>query len=124
MDFLQDYDFGLRCYHGKTNFVAYTLSHKSVHASTMMVKELELIEKFIYLNLSTKSTSKSLKLGIMKISNDFTCRSEELSKMLSIFKKGRVIQLQKKRSRLKNMALESYVSVIGFVYVKTKISKE
>jgi hypothetical protein len=36
-----------------------------------MIKELELIEKFRDLNLAMESTSKSFKLGMLKISNDF-----------------------------------------------------
>ena len=51
--------------------MADALSRKSLHASAMMIKELELIEKFRDLNLAMESTSKSFKLGMLKISNDF-----------------------------------------------------
>ena len=45
MEFLKDYEFGLQYHPGKANVVADALSRKSLHASSMMVKELELVEK-------------------------------------------------------------------------------
>jgi len=44
--FLKDYDFALSYHPGKVNVVADALSKKSLHISALMVKELELIEKF------------------------------------------------------------------------------
>jgi len=41
IEFLKDYDFELSYQPGKANIVANSLSRKSLHISTMMVKELE-----------------------------------------------------------------------------------
>jgi len=45
MEFLKDYEFRLQYHSGKANIVADTLSYKSIHASTMMIKKLKLLEK-------------------------------------------------------------------------------
>ena len=54
MGFLKDYDFELQYHPGKANVVVDALSRKSIHASMMMVKELDLIESFRDLNLAVK----------------------------------------------------------------------
>ena len=46
LKFLKDYDFELSYYPGKANVLADALSRKSLHMSTLMVKELDLQEKF------------------------------------------------------------------------------
>jgi len=46
LEFLKDYDFQLSYHPGKANVVVDALSRKSLHMSALMVKELELIEKF------------------------------------------------------------------------------
>nr|KYP64120.1 Transposon Ty3-I Gag-Pol polyprotein [Cajanus cajan] len=51
MEFLKDYDFQLMYPLGKANVVADALSKKFIHMSSLMVKKLELVEKFRYLNL-------------------------------------------------------------------------
>jgi len=51
MEYLKDYDFELLYHLSKANVVADTLSRKRVHMSTMMMKELELIEKLRDMNL-------------------------------------------------------------------------
>jgi len=45
LEFLKDYDFQLRYHPGKANVVADALSMKSLHMSTLMVKELKMIEQ-------------------------------------------------------------------------------
>jgi len=46
MEYLKDYDFELLYHSGKANVVVDALSRKRVQMSTLMMKELELIEKF------------------------------------------------------------------------------
>jgi len=45
MEYLKDYDFELLYHPGKANVVADALSKKRVNISSLMMKELELIEK-------------------------------------------------------------------------------
>ena len=71
MEFLKDYDFELQYHPGKANVVADALSRKSIHASMMMVKELDLIESFKDLNLAVKLRPNSICLGMLKISSEF-----------------------------------------------------
>jgi len=51
LEYLKDFDFQLSYHPGKANVVADALSRKSLHMSTLMVKELELIEQFRDLSL-------------------------------------------------------------------------
>jgi len=46
MEFLKNYDFELLYHPGKANVVVDALSRKRMHASVMMMKESELVEKF------------------------------------------------------------------------------
>ncbi|MCH97414.1 retrotransposon protein, partial [Trifolium medium] len=71
LEFLKDYDFGLSYHPGKVNVVADALSRKSLHMSSLMVKELELIEEFRDLSLVCEVTSKSVRLGMLKLTNLF-----------------------------------------------------
>jgi hypothetical protein len=71
LEFLKDYDFGLSYHPGKANVVADALSRKTLHMSSLMVKELELIEEFRDLSLVCEVTSTSVKLGMLKLTNPF-----------------------------------------------------
>lgn len=51
MEFLKDYDFELQYHPGKANVVADALSRKALHVSAMILKEEELINQFVDLNL-------------------------------------------------------------------------
>ncbi|MCI49979.1 hypothetical protein A2U01_0071223, partial [Trifolium medium] len=51
LEFLKDYEFELSYHPGKANVVADALSRKSLHVSSLMAKELELIEEFRDLSL-------------------------------------------------------------------------
>ncbi|MCI82143.1 hypothetical protein A2U01_0103417, partial [Trifolium medium] len=51
LEFLKDYDFELSYHPGKANVVADALSRKSLHMSSLMARELELIEEFRDLSL-------------------------------------------------------------------------
>jgi len=71
MKFLKEYEFGLQYHPGKANVVADALSRKSLYASTMMIKELKLIEKFRDLNLAIEIHLGYLRLGTLKVTNEF-----------------------------------------------------
>lgn len=68
---MKDFDFELSYHPGKANVVVDALSRKTLHMSALMVKELDLIEQFRDLSLVCEVTPKSVKLGMLKINNDF-----------------------------------------------------
>src|SRR4051812_47203636 len=81
LEFLKDYDFSLNYHPGKANVVADSLSCNTFHMSTMMVKELELIEQFRDMSLVCEVTLKSVRLGMLKINNDFLDSIKEAQKL-------------------------------------------
>ncbi|MCI47451.1 hypothetical protein A2U01_0068693, partial [Trifolium medium] len=59
-------------YHpGKANVVADALSRKSMHMLSLMAKELELIVEFRDLSLVCERTTKSVKVGMLRLTNTF-----------------------------------------------------
>ncbi|XP_058758243.1 uncharacterized protein LOC131631466 [Vicia villosa] len=64
----------------KANVVADALSRKTLHMSAMMANELDLIEQFRDMSLVCEVTSKSVKLGMLKINNDFLDSIREAQK--------------------------------------------
>ncbi|KAK2389947.1 hypothetical protein P8452_27647 [Trifolium repens] len=80
LEFLKDYDFELSYHPGKANVVEDALSRKTLHMSSLMVKELELIEEFRDLSLVCGMTPKSVKLGMLKLTNHFLESIEEHQK--------------------------------------------
>lgn len=70
LEFLKDYNFGLSYHSGKANIVADALSRKTLHMSTLMARELDLIKKFKDLSLVFEFTSQSVKLGMLKLTSD------------------------------------------------------
>nr|KYP69715.1 Retrovirus-related Pol polyprotein from transposon 17.6 [Cajanus cajan] len=71
MEFLKDYDFQLMYHSGKANVAADALSRKSIHMSSMMMKELELVEEFIDLNLCVELAQDHISCGMITITNEF-----------------------------------------------------
>lgn len=69
LEFLKDYDFELSYHSGRANVVAGALSRKSLNISSLMVKEMNFIEQFRDLSLMRRLTSKSVKLGMLKVTN-------------------------------------------------------
>ncbi|GAU49588.1 hypothetical protein TSUD_138750 [Trifolium subterraneum] len=80
LEFLKDYDYELSYHPGKANVVADALSRKSLHMSSLMAKELELIEEFRDLSLVCEVTSNSVKLGMLKLTNPFLEKIRECQK--------------------------------------------
>lgn len=81
LEFLKDYDFGLNYHLGKANIVADALSLKSIHMSTLIVKQLELIEHFRYMRMVCEMTPKSMMLGMLKVNNEFLNEIRENQKL-------------------------------------------
>ncbi|MCI51876.1 polynucleotidyl transferase ribonuclease H fold, partial [Trifolium medium] len=60
--------------------VADALSRKSLHMSSLMAKELELIEEFRDLSLVCERTMRSVKVGMLRLTNDFLEEVDEKQK--------------------------------------------
>ena len=60
MEFLKDYEFELNYHPSKANVVADAVNGKSLNASWMMIKEIELIESFRNLNLEISVAPRSI----------------------------------------------------------------
>ena len=97
MEFSKDYEFKLNYHHGKANVVADTLSQKSLHASWMMVKEVELVERFRDLILGVTLTPYSLRLNHIRVTRDFKCQiaqaqkeEEDFLKTIALVKEGKL----------------------------------
>ncbi|XP_052723766.1 uncharacterized protein LOC128193721 [Vigna angularis] len=77
LEFLKDYDFELLYHPGKANVVADALSRKVVHVSSMMVRELQLVESFRDLRLQFDLEPNSIKCCNLRISSDVFDRIRE-----------------------------------------------
>ncbi|MCI44731.1 hypothetical protein A2U01_0065970, partial [Trifolium medium] len=71
LEFLKDYDIELSYHPRKANVVADALSRKSLHMSSLMTKELEMIEEFRDISLVCERTTRSVKVGMLRLTNDF-----------------------------------------------------
>ena len=81
LELLMDHDFRLNYHPGKANVVADALSRKTLHMSAMMVRELELLEQFGDLSLVCEVSPQSVKLGMLKINNEFLDSIKEAQKV-------------------------------------------
>ncbi|XP_052732478.1 uncharacterized protein LOC128196266 [Vigna angularis] len=70
LEFLKDYDFELLYHPGKANVVADALSRKVVHVSSMMVRELSLVESFRDLRLQFDLEPNVIRCCNLRISSD------------------------------------------------------
>ena len=77
MEFLKDYDFELKYHPGKANVVADALSRKSLHVSTMMIHQMELLEKFRELHLDVSSYDDSISVYKLDLKNTLRDRIRE-----------------------------------------------
>jgi len=71
MEYLKDYDFELLYHPGKANVVADALSRKRIHVSTMMIRELELIEQLRDMNLGLDIGAGQIRCSMLRITNEF-----------------------------------------------------
>jgi len=71
MEYLKDYDFELLYHPGKANVVADALSRKRVHMSSLMMKELEMIEKLRDMNLGLQLDSDHIRCSMLTVTNTF-----------------------------------------------------
>lgn len=67
LEFHNDYNFELSYHPGKANLVAHALSRNSLHISTLMVKQLELIEQFRDLSLVCELTPSRCEGGNVEV---------------------------------------------------------
>ena len=81
LELLKDYDFELSYHPGKANVVVDALSRKTLHMSALMARELELIEQFRDMSLVCEVTPQSVRLGMLKIGNDFMASIREAQKL-------------------------------------------
>ncbi|XP_050876927.1 uncharacterized protein LOC127080660 [Lathyrus oleraceus] len=81
LEFQKDYNFGLNYHPCKANIVDDALSRKSLHMSGLMIRELDLIEKFRDLNMICELTPGSVTLGILKVNNEFLNKIRENQKL-------------------------------------------
>ena len=80
MEFLKDYDFELKYHLGKANVVADALNRKSLHVSTMMIHEMELLEKFRDMHLDVSSYDDSISVYKLDLKNTLRDRIREAQK--------------------------------------------
>jgi len=71
IEFLKDYDFELLYHLGKANVVADALSRKTLHTAHLMIKEVELLEKFREMKLRVEMESEFIRCSTLTISSDF-----------------------------------------------------
>jgi len=71
MEFLKDYDFELLYHPGKANVVADALSRKTVYTAHLMIKEVELLEKFRDMRLQVEVGFEFIRCSTLTISSDF-----------------------------------------------------
>jgi len=71
MEFLKDYDFELLYHSGKANVVADALSRKTIHTAHLMIKEVELLERFRDMKLQVELESGFIRCSNLTVSSDF-----------------------------------------------------
>uniref|UniRef100_A0A151UIE5 Retrovirus-related Pol polyprotein from transposon 17.6 n=1 Tax=Cajanus cajan TaxID=3821 RepID=A0A151UIE5_CAJCA len=70
LEFLKDYDFDLSYHPGKANVVADALSRKSLHLSSLMIREMDLLAQFRDLSLTCEVTPSSVRLGMTRVTSE------------------------------------------------------
>src|ERR1044072_709367 len=80
MEFLKDYEFTLQYHPGKANVVADALSRKAIHVSSLMIKEMELLEAFRDLSLNVDLSPGELRFGMVTVSSGLLDEIKEKQK--------------------------------------------
>src|ERR1044072_4920470 len=70
MEFLKDYEFTLQYHPGKANVVADALSRKAIQVSSLMIKEMELLEALRDLSLNVDLALGELRFGMVTVSSE------------------------------------------------------
>ena len=89
MKFLKDYEFELLYHPRKANVVADALSKKTVHIAHLMIKEVELLEKFKNMRLQVELGSESIRCSTLTISSDFLDSIRERQLLDASLNRGR-----------------------------------
>jgi len=76
-EFLKDYDFLLIYHYKKTNVIADVFSHKKIQMSSLMIRELTLIEDFKSMNLKVSMSSNCISCNTLVITNEFLEKVKE-----------------------------------------------
>ena len=114
MEYLKDYDFELLYHPGKANVEADALSRKRVHMSSLMVKELELIEKLRDMNLVLQLDCDHIWCSMLTATNTFL-EFEKDRGMMSSYNRLLDGWVQKKGRNSRWEPMVSYDFVIGCV---------
>jgi len=77
IEFLKNYDFLLIYHPGKANVVADALSRKKIQISSLMIRELALIEDFRSMNLEVSMSSNCISCNTLVIINEFLEKVKE-----------------------------------------------
>ena len=77
IEFLKDYDFQLIYHPEKANVVADSLSRKKIQISSLMIREIALIEDFKSMNLEVSMSSNCISCNTLVITNDFLEKVKE-----------------------------------------------
>ena len=102
MEFLKDYNFELLYHPGKVNVVANALSRKAVHTTYLMIKEVELLEKFKDMKLQVELGSKFIRCSTLTISSDFSNSVKERQLLDTSLKR---VEEQLRSDKVKDFAL-------------------
>jgi hypothetical protein len=80
MEFLKDYDFELKYHPGKANVVPDALSRKSLHVSTMVIHQMELLDQFKDLHLNVSCYNARISVCKADLKNTLRDRIREAQK--------------------------------------------
>jgi len=114
MKFLKDYDFELHYHPGKANVVVDALSRKSLHVSSLMIHEMNLLEKFRDMNLSVTLSHDKMQLNSIQITNNLQKQIHEAQERDKF--------INKKKKLIGQRGVENFgIDKIGILRFKDKM---